>query len=130
MATAQDFDCALVRGFLGDPDHDWFVLERKEHDGREWQVATPYGTAYCYSARLEPFSTIEGCGQEWLEIADAIESGGSSVSKRCAAERTEHGYLFSSPRNTEPGNEVLMSFGAARRIAEEIRRVVPARPST
>jgi hypothetical protein len=100
---------------------DWYLIERAEHDGREWFEVDPARPNCAFlqrSARLGDADT-EGTAAEMLAIAGAIETGGSAAFLRCAAERTETGYLIGSPRNSSELTPV--TFADAGGLAAEIR---------
>ncbi len=91
--------CELIRS--GDSDWDWWTIERKEHDGREWlQETGPNSASYMRSARPSD-ACIEGTSDEMLAIAKAITAGESVNFKRCAAVRVGKTYHLSSPRNSQ-----------------------------
>ncbi len=104
---------------------DWWLIERAEHDGREWIEETAWGGSYRRSARLGS-ADIEGTSAEMLALAEAIEKGESAYFKRCAAERMAHGYLLSSPRNSDA--PTLVSFEHARALAADIRAKIGGEP--
>lgn len=132
MTAPLNIDCVLVKcDVLG----DWYTLERAEHDGREWveengEERIAYGPVnmWCRSARLEKYTCVEGTAAEWRAIAAAIEANDSAEFRRCAAERTEHGYLFYSPRNTKMERRTLLSCDAAKRVAAIIRQTLGGTP--
>lgn len=107
--------CILVKS---ENLEDWFLIERAEHDGREWLEPTDYGYSLRASSRLGG-ADIEGTAEEMLALAAAIEDGKSESFKRCAARRSAYGYLMSSPRNSiEP---TLITFYEAKELAADIR---------
>lgn len=119
---AQDLDCVLVRAAtIG----GWYTLERRDHTNERVTVRTEYGSALTYSGRIVPdlMSCVEGTANEWLAIADAIERGASESFRSCEAIRTDDGYAFCSPRNSN-GNAAHLTLDAARRVAANIRETI------
>jgi len=103
---------------------DWYVIERAEHDGREWLAPTGYGSRFMRSARISD-ADVEGTGCEMHAIAGAIEARGSFHARRCAVWLEEGGFRFESPRNSsEPGGLVTMEHAdeLARLIRAEVNR--------
>lgn len=93
---------------------NYFVIERKHHDGRKWEEKRDIGggwlsTRHMTSARLSPEADVEGYDYEMLEIARAIKADKSVSFKRCAVAPIKGGFLnlavigfeFESPRNSE-----------------------------
>lgn len=104
---------------------DWWTIERVDHPNERWMKPVQYGSALMYSGRISD-ACVEGTSMEMIELAAAIENGLSESFRRCAVERVEGGYLFSSPRNSrEPG---FLSLEASRELARDIRAKV-VRPS-
>lgn len=117
---------------------DWYLIERAEHDGREWSEEFSYadgggGSVYCLSARIcgegygatPPGHTadVEGCGVEMLTIADAIELRGAVQFKRCGVDAREDPVLISSPRNGN-GFDAKITHDEALDLARQIRATV------
>jgi len=104
---------------------DWWTIERAEHPNERWMKPTEYGAALMYSGRISD-ACVEGTAWEIIELAAAIENGHSESFKRCAVEKVEGGYLFSSPRNSqEPG---FVPLARAKELAAEIRAKVTLPP--
>lgn len=98
---------------------NWWLIERAEHDGREWmEMRGANVMAFMRSARVSD-ADVEGDATEMLAIADAIQRGESVYFRRCAAERTPNGYLLSSPRNSTRAE--LITFEEASALALDIR---------
>jgi hypothetical protein len=98
---------------------DWYLIERKEHDGREWLEPTgPNSMSVRRSARISD-ADIEGTGDEMRAIARAITARADYSEKRCAAEADgERVYLW-SPRNST--RRAVVPFAIADALADEIR---------
>lgn len=97
---------------------DWWVLEREEHDGREWfERVGPNASALRMSSRIGN-ADIEGTTREWKGIAAAIRARGSDHNKRCAVSCEPEGVYLSSPRNSiEP---TLVDYVSADLLADRI----------
>ena len=109
----------------GDDGHDWYVIERRDHDGRRWMEREgPSVVALHTSARFSQNADVEGNASEMLAIADAIETRGEFSAKRCAVWFDGDRALFESPRNSEtPG---VVTVADADELAAQIRaRLVP-----
>lgn len=79
---------------------NWYLIERKEHDGRVWLERTgPNSGALMCSSRIGN-ADVEGTLEEMLELARAIMEGGEKSFRRCAAVTVPDGVLFYSPRNS------------------------------
>lgn len=106
---------------------DWWTIERAEHDGREWEEdgdAQGFSSfRWCRSARLEPYTCIEGTSAEMLALAEVIEEGSEAHFKHCAVETTTDGVLLWSPRNSN-GRKTLISRNDALLLAADIRSKV------
>lgn len=101
---------------------DWYVIERAEHDGREWTEQTgPNSYALRTSARFSD-ADVEGDASEMLAIADAIERRDGVHFKRCSVNVDHDRVFFSSPRNSTYDGEC--SLAEADDLAAEIRRVL------
>lgn len=103
---------------------DWYLIERAEHDGREWMEPTEHGARFYCSSRFSD-ADIEGTAGEMLGIAHAIEGRSHFTAKRCAvAVRCASRVEFWSPRNsTECGTT---SRKMADLLAKEIRGLLNA----
>lgn len=101
---------------------DWYVIERAEHDGREWLAPISGGMAFMRSARISD-ADVEGTAEEMLAIADAIQGSEDIEFKRCAIRWQPNGFVeVWSPRNSMRPERI--SGDDARHLATEIRRVV------
>lgn len=99
---------------------DWWIIERAEHDGQEWEKYSEDGTSavtVC-SARIVD-GDIEGSSCEMQLVAQAIEQGSSMCFKRCQVNWTATGYLMSRPRGGSA--PVLVTHDVARRLAADIQ---------
>lgn len=97
---------------------DWYLIERRNHDGRTWSEQTEYGSRYQSSARISD-ADVEGRAREMLGIATAIEERSTFKAKRCAVWFEGDRACFSSPRNSQrPGTVTLED---ADNLAKEIR---------
>jgi hypothetical protein len=101
---------------------DWYLIERAEHDGREWieQIGPNASTLRC-SSRFSD-ADVEGHGCEMLAIADAIDAKASEHFKRCAVDVNGDEVRFWSPRNSQ--EDGVVTYDEAKRLAEKIREVV------
>ena len=102
---------------------DWWIIERAQHDVREWDEYSDDGAhAFtCCSARIVN-GDIEGSGNEMRSLAKAIEEGRSAQFKRCQVAWTKNGYLMGRPRGGSA--PVLVTFGVALHLAADIRHKV------
>lgn len=97
---------------------DWYLIERRDHDGRRWEEPTPWGVALRKSARISD-ACVEGSAAEMLAIAAAIETRGRYFADRCAVWFDDDRAFFESPRNSqEPG---VATLADADDLAREIR---------
>lgn len=106
---------------------DWWTIERAEHENVRWMKPVQYGSTLMYSGRISD-ACVEGTSMEMLELAAAIENGLSESFKRCAVQKVEGGYLFSSPRNSQ--HPWFLSLEASRELAGDIRAKVVRPPVT
>lgn len=85
---------------------DWYRLEWAEHDGRDWEESGYdeevgyHFTRLCSSARLEPYTCVEGPAREMRAIAYAVLKGFPDDFKRCAVRPEGKHFAFYSPRNS------------------------------
>lgn len=87
-----------------DFDADWYVIERAEHDGREW---------------MEPDNAdVEGTAEEMRELARAIRARSSAYFRRCAVAVVGSRVDFWSPRNSTAAGSVALADADA--LADEI----------
>lgn len=101
---------------------DWYLIERAEHDGREWIEDTgPSSDAYQCSERVSD-ADVEGTAQEMRDIAEGIRKREPVSFKRCSVRFTKRGgvdvALFSSPRNSQADGVVPLA--RADELATEI----------
>ena len=100
---------------------NWWRIERLNHENIYSEIWTKEGVTYCYnSARLDPFTCVEGNKQDMLDIANVIENNDSVWNKRCAVEIFNDKYAFYSPRNSN-GRKVLVPKNYALDLAKEIK---------
>jgi len=103
---------------------DWFVIERAEHDGRQWLERTgPVRMALRCSSRFSD-ADVEGTAAEMLAIAEAIEKRGDAYFRRCSVRVEGERVFFASPRNSTTEGEC--SLAEADDLAREIRATVPS----
>ena len=81
-------------------------------------------------------SSVEGPAEDWLAVAEAIETGGRASSKRCAVMIEPPGAVLWSPRNcTGPSDVRRLSKAEADALAVAIRATLaeaaarPPRPA-
>ena len=98
---------------------DWYVIERRDHDGREWMEHTECGETWMRSARLIPHSCIEGTAEHMLAIADAIQRRSEHEEKRCAVQADCGDAAFWSPRNSN-GDVCIVTLADADELAAQI----------
>lgn len=88
---------------------DWYRIEWEEHDGRQWEehARQPTGwgghyhvTYHCLSARLEPYTCVEGTRAQIEQLAEAVLTGMEEQFKRCAVAPHGAHFAFWSPRNS------------------------------
>lgn len=107
---------------------DWYLIERRDHDGRRWEERNDYGTEVCKSARFSRNADVEGDAAEMLAIAAAIETRGRFSAKRCAVWFVGDRAFFESPRNSqEPG---VVTLADADDLAREIRAALATETTT
>lgn len=103
---------------------NWYVIERKEHDGRAWFERTgPNSASFMLSSRIGN-ADVEGSLEEMLALAEAIKAGGERSFRRCAAVTVPDGVLFYSPRNSMGVTMVPLSRALA--LADQILALRPA----
>lgn len=101
---------------------DWWVIERAEHDGREWmERSEPNMLAIHTSARFSDNADVEGTSEEMLEIAKAIKARDKFSAKRCAVDATDSEVYFSSPRNSAHDGTTTIEF------ADELADLIEAK---
>jgi len=99
---------------------DWYLIERAEHDGRQWLERTAPGCmAFRCSSRISD-ADVEGPAEEMLAIADAIEQRDSVSFRRCAVRVVGDRVFFSSPRNSQRDGETSLAY--ADELVAQIRR--------
>lgn len=109
--------------------NDWYVIERAEHDGREWMEETsPYSASLMRSARISD-ACVEGYGREMLALADAIDAEGEYGAYRCAVKIGQGRAMLWSPRNSSESRAGVISLDCAKRLAKNIREVVVPAPA-
>lgn len=102
---------------------DWYVIERAEHDGRQWLEKTEYGYSFMTSARIGN-ADVEGTRDEMLAIAKAVEDRTDFHAGRCAVEFDSGAgqFQFSSPRNSIHADAHTTAVADA--LAAEIRALL------
>lgn len=100
-------------------ESDWYRIDRRDHDGREWSELEGGVNYYCLSRRIDPRTTVEGTAQEMLWIARAILNRSQDSNKRCAVQVVGDRVRLWSPRNS---NDVVGSvpLAVADDLANEI----------
>lgn len=106
---------------------DWYLIERAEHDGREWIEEVKAATldsgswSRCMRSARVSDADVEGTAEEMRRIAVAIDGRAWVGFKRCAvqvfdSERVE----FWSPRNSQsPG---VCTLAEADELSAQIKR--------
>ena len=80
---------------------DWYRIEWLEHDGRTWSEDAGWFSYHCVSARIEPYTCVEGTHAEITDLARAVLAGITDESKRCAVTTIDPDTVaFWSPRNS------------------------------
>lgn len=91
---------------------DWYVIERAEHDGREWvEQIGPNSFSLCCSSRFSD-ADVEGHPEEMLAIAAGIQGRRYVSFKRCAVDARTEPVTFWSPRNSQKRGEVTYAEAA------------------
>jgi hypothetical protein len=108
-----DEKLTLTKGSM----EDWWLIERAEHDGREWIA----DGALMLSSRITN-ADIEGTGEEMLAIAKAIEDRSRFSALRCSVTVVDGRAELMSPRNSMYAASVTLAVADA--LAAEIRKVV------
>ena len=107
---------------------NWYVIERAEHDGREWTVRKgPNAYGLQCSSRFSD-ADVEGYGEEMVVVADAIDARSSASFKRCAVDVNGEQVRFWSPRNSRMDG--VVSYEEAAQLSKKIREVVKLAPAT
>lgn len=101
---------------------DWYVIERAEHDGRQWMESTGPNSATLRCSSRFSDADVEGYATEMLAIAVTIELRSRVLFRRCAVDATTEPVRFWSPRNSQIDGEVTLAEAVA--LAKEIRTVV------
>ncbi len=105
----------------GGMDH-WWVIERLEHDGREWLEPDENGFTFQCSSRISD-ADVEGNDDEMKAIAAAIRGRRSVSFKRCAVRIAGSSVFFWSPRNSQ--TEAECSIAEADELAAAIEAQFP-----
>jgi len=98
---------------------DWYIIERAEHDGREWWEEVDPDTHVLRCSSRFSDADVEGTGAQIFDIARAIEARGSASFKRCSVEIVGNEARFSSPRNSSADG--VCSLDEADELAKLIR---------
>jgi len=109
---------------------DWYVIERADHDGREWmepfKAGGVAGAALHCSSRIEPSTDVEGTAAEMRAIAVAIRAGANVSFRRCAVAMAGPAVDLWSPRNSRtPGT---VSYTDALDLADAIDSALGLEP--
>jgi hypothetical protein len=87
-----------------DPNDEWYVIERAEHDGRRWDEPLPdgHGTRLLKSSRVvsDLASDVKGTTREMRAIAINIRARRTMSFARCAVDARREPVTFWSPRNS------------------------------
>lgn len=103
---------------------DWYVIERRHHDGRSWlKPIGGNGMQFMTSSRLSPEADVEGTSGEMLAIAAAIRSGGSQRFKRVAVRWLPSCVEVWSPKNSLQATE--LTHAEALDLASQIEAMFP-----
>lgn len=104
---------------------DWWVIERRAHDGSMRIVHHDDGNGahLVCSSRLGN-ADIEGYASEMLAIADAIIERDYVAFRRCAVNCGTDGVRLWSPRNSDPDSTPTVPYARALELAKEIRAKV------
>jgi hypothetical protein len=98
---------------------DWYVIERKHHDGREWFERTGSNSFSLRTSARIGNADIEGSGAEMKAIARAIKDRREARFRRCAVRVRDDGNVeMSSPRNSHGPS--LVPYARATVLADEI----------
>lgn len=100
---------------------DWYIIERSEHDGREWMESTDYGSTFRTSARFSD-ADVEGSAEHMRGIAIAIRARGIEHYKRCEVDARSEPVTFCSPRNSTVDGEC--SLAEADLLADKIETML------
>ncbi|HYV99657.1 MAG TPA: hypothetical protein VE967_19515 [Gemmatimonadaceae bacterium] len=114
---------------------DWWLIERAEHDGRQWMEKVGPNAMGCGSCNF-PLRTssrfsdadVEGYGSEMLSLAAAITERSSFRAKRCAVAVKGQTAEFWSPRNSQEHGVVTIE--EADELAALIVATVPQSTQT
>lgn len=108
---------------------DWYVIERKNHDGRVWmEQVSDIGFSLRSSARLGN-ADIEGSAFEMQAIAQAIKAKDQANFRRCAVYVRDDGMVeMFSPRNSDGPS--IVPYARAEALAEEILAALPLEQKT
>jgi hypothetical protein len=104
--------------------NDWYVIERRYHDGREWIETSTIDGIEVNSLQMSSRITdtcVEGTSADMLAIADAIEQRYLFAAKRCAIEYEpkRHAFQIWSPRNSR--TKAWRRAAVCDQLAKEIR---------
>jgi hypothetical protein len=100
---------------------DWYVIERRDHDGRMWIQPTEYGSSLMCSASISD-ADVEGTADQMALIAMAIERRCSFSAKRCEVRVDGDKVYFCSPRNST--RDAVVPLAVADALAREIMAVL------
>jgi hypothetical protein len=111
--------CVLVKS---DEIEDWWIIERKEHDSKQWLAPMGDGGMQLMCSSRPCDADIEGTSAEMLAIAKAINKGQNASFKRCAAVRMVDidgfHYRLCSPRNSR--ETARLTIEEAEELAADI----------
>lgn len=105
----------------------WWIIERAEHDGREWIHEMGSDRSELRTSARFSDADVEGYDYEMLAIADTIEKRRYAAMKRCAVDARTTPVRFWSPRNSRTRGEctVAEADDLAKLIRAKIK--VPAK---
>lgn len=103
---------------------DWYLVERAEHEGRQWLEPTgPNTMKFMDSARISD-ACVEGTAEEMVELAKAVKARGAASFGRCAVRVNGETAYFCSPRNSTRDGEVPLTD--AEEFADKVLALLAA----
>lgn len=101
---------------------DWYVIERKEHENKQWLKPTHGGFAFQRSSRISD-ADVEGTAEEMLAIAQSIKAKGRKSFKRCSVcYVSDNEVQFCSPRNSQ--RDGICNYEEALELANAIEAML------
>jgi hypothetical protein len=104
---------------------DWYVIERAEHDGRQWLEETgPHSSRFMLSSRIVPSYCVEGPSGEMIELARCILNKEDCSFNRCAVAFKRNKVQIWSPRNYSGSPKGVVTLKEATDFANSVLEIL------